>query len=137
MGQGADMNMTKPVLSVIWEVLARIQEMVGIIQQLSVFVSQRLTFLTNYQKAYTNLIATIPQIASGDTILGDANVETRNNQLGNYRQTLTSYRDQLTAQSKGVQSYLDTLSQASSNSLNQGGALLTMLNGLLSIIRAP
>lgn len=142
MGQGADMNLTKPVLSIIWEVLARIQEMVGIVQQLSVFVSQRLTFLTNYQKAYTNLIASIPTIKAGAAVLGgaatgDEVASTRNAQLGNYRTTLSSYRDQITAQSKGVQSYLDTLSQASSNSLNQGGALLTMLNGLLSIIRAP
>lgn len=134
-GQNSGLDVGKPVLSVIWEVLARIQEMVGIVQQLSVFVSQRLTFLTNYQKAYTNLITTIPTITSTDPILATG-ADNRNAQLNNYRTTLVSYRDQITASSKGVQSYLDTLSQASSNTLNQGGALLTMLNGLLTILRS-
>lgn len=136
-GQNSQFNLSKPILGIIWEVLARIQQMVNIIQQLSVYVSQYLTFLTHYQTAYTNLIATIPTIASGTDIVGGTDtVETRNTQLGNYRTTLASYRDQITATSKGAQSYLDTLSQASSNSLNQGGALITMLNGLLTIIHA-
>lgn len=136
-GQAAKFtNLSTPTLGIIWEVLARIQQMVNIIQQLSVYVSQYLTFLTHYQTAYTNLIATIPTFSSTTPVVGDANVDTRNQQLSNYRSTLSSYRDQITATSKGAQSYLDTLSQASSNALNQGGALLTMLNGLLTIIHA-
>lgn len=133
--QNSGFEIEKPVLSIIWEVLARIKQMVDIVQQLSVYVSQRLTFLTNYQKAYTNLIATIPTVSANDEILGSTATE-RNAPLNNYRTTLASYRDQITAASKGVQSYLDTLSQASSNSLNQGGALITMMNGLLTILRS-
>lgn len=135
LGQASGFNLTQPTLSIIWEVLSRLQQMNNIIQQLSVYVSNYLSFLTRYQKAYTNLIADIPTFAANTPIVGD-NVDTRNQQLSNYRTTLSSYRDQITATSKGVQSYLDTLSQASSNTLNQGGALLTMLNGLLTIIHA-
>lgn len=133
--QNSGFDLEKPTLSIIWEVLARIKQMVDIVQQLSVYVSQRLTFLTNYQKAYTNLIATIPTVTANDPIIG-SDATSKNAQLNNYRTTLASYRDQITAASKGVQSYLDTLSQASSNSLNQGGALITMMNGLLTILRS-
>jgi hypothetical protein len=128
-------------LTVIWKVFNLCVQVIANLETLSTVASGQLNFLTNYQEAYTNLMAQIPVFTAGDgSPFGgtDSTSAEARQELNPKNQTLTqnlqSYRDLLGDQAQTVQSNLNQLNQSVNQQSSLCDSILQEMNTILSSI---
>lgn len=131
--QAASATDYQPKLEIIWQVFATILEMIGIIQKVTAISAQRLSFLTNYQTAYTDLIAKIPTLLNNQPFDSD-NTSQLNAKLQAFADSLRSYRGVVSDSSKSLQSSVNGLNESGTQQSNLASNILQQMNSLLSTI---
>lgn len=129
-------------LLVIDRILRLLLSITDTLQRLSATQAERLTFLTNWQRAYTNLIAELPQYSKGDgSVLGlndDAaakeNRQTANTQFNSLLETLRSRRGLVQDAAKQMQTTINQTQDAANQQTQMATSLLQQLSTILSQI---
>ncbi len=125
-------------MSIIWVVFKLTVDMIGSLEKLSTVIAGRLNFLTNYQKAYTDLMAQIPVFTKGDgSVFGgtDESSASARQDLNPKNQTLTqnlqSYRDLIGDQAKQIQSNLNQLNESVNQQSSLADSILQQMDTIL------
>lgn len=140
-------------LLVIDRILRLLIEMVGVLQRISASQAQRLTFLTVWQQAYTELLIDIPTFTQGDgspidgtTIVdGSGSAEDQKKSQREYRNSATTEMQALTErvrarrsavqdEAKQLQTTINQSQDAGNQQAQMGTALLQQLATILSQI---
>lgn len=131
--QGTIMANGTPRLEILWQIFATILDMIQVIQKTTAISAQRLGFLTNYQKAYTELIAQIPTFLNGQPFTADETGPI-NSKLQAFAENLRSFRGIITDDSKSLQSSVNGLNESGNQQANLATDLLQQMSSLLSTI---
>ncbi len=130
-----------PRLAIIWKVFALVVAMIGVIQKIAAVYADRLTGLSNWDTAYTNLIANIPVFTVGDSspFSGDSSDDaSKRQELNNKNQTLSQnlqgYRSLVESTEKGVQSQVNNMNDAVNSQSDLGTSLLQEMQTILASI---
>lgn len=137
---------TKRVL-VIDRVLRLLILMIDIMQRISASQAQRLTFLTNWQQAYTDLITQVPQFAQGDgTPLGGAAGQDDTGAMKAFRnkdanphmqavlEKVRARRSSVQDEAKQTQTTINSSQDAANQQTQMATSLLQQLSTILSQI---
>lgn len=126
------------LMTIINDVFDLAVQMIGTLQNIAAAVAQRLNFLTQYQKAYTELMAKIPVFTKGDgSPFGGTNdkaasarqeLNPKNQVLS---QNLQSFRDQLSDQAKAVQSTVNQLNDQVNQQSSLADSILQEMSTIL------
>jgi hypothetical protein len=134
---------------VIDRVLRLLIMMIDILQRISATQAQRLTFLTNWQEAYTDLLTQVPQFAQGDGsplgVGGDEDDEAaaaakafRNNDVNPHMQNILenvrARRSAVQDEAKQMQTSINSSQDASNQQTQMATSLLQQLSTILSQI---
>lgn len=120
-----------PKLDILWKVFALIVTMITSIQKVTAIEAQRIGFLTNYQKAYTELISAIPTFAAGHPFDDPTSVNSQNQA---WAESLRAFQGVVTDSSKGLQSSVNTLNQASQDQATVATNMLQQMQSIMQII---
>ncbi len=140
---GADSMMGNhgPRLAIIWKVFALVVSMIGVIQKVASVYADRLSKLSQWDTAYTNLIADIPVFTVGDSspFSGDSSDDaTERQELNNKNQTLSQnlqgYRSLVESTEKGVQSNVNNLNDSVNSQSDLATSLLQEMQTILNAI---
>ena len=130
-----------PRLAIIWKVFALVVSMIGVIQKVAAVYADRLTKLSQWDTAYTNLISDVPVFTLGDStpFSGDSSEDaTERQELNNKNQTLSQnlqgYRSLVENTEKGVQSKVNNLNDAVNAQADLGTSLLQQMQTILGSI---
>lgn len=131
--QGTMLANSGPKLAILWSLFFLILEMIQSIQKVTAIEAQRLGYLTNYQKAYTELISQIPTLTNGQPF-SSSFTGTANAKLQAFAENLRSFRGVQTDESKGLQSSVNGLNESGNQQANLATDLLQQMSSLLSTI---
>ncbi len=128
-----------PQLSIIWKVFALVVSMIGVIQNVAAAYAGRLTAFSNWDSAYTSLIANIPVFTVGDSSPfsgNDSSSASTRQELNNLNQTLSQnlqgYRSLVENTEKNIQSTVNNMNDAVNTQANLGTSLLQEMQTILS-----
>ena len=113
-------------MDIMWKIFNLAVSMIGTLQGIATVEAERLSFLTNYQKSYTDLMNSIPVFAANDGTIFSSNSAARqdlNPKNQTYTQNLQAYRTILQNQAQTLQSNINQLNDA----INQQGSLCTSI----------
>lgn len=128
-------------LNIMWKLFRLVVEMIGTLQKVASVVAQRLSFLTTYQKAYTDLMATIPVFTKGDdSPFGgtDDDAASARQELNPKNQVLTenlrSFRTILSDEAKALQSNVNQLNESVNQQASLADSILQEMSTILQSI---
>lgn len=120
------------------DIFSKILNMIGALQNAAAVQANRLSFLSGWQKAYTNLAANIPVFTSGSGAFGtktDDKLRGELNQLNsNYAATVQNRQSVVGDDAKALQSNVNQSNDAVNQQSNLGTAILQELGTLLAAI---
>jgi hypothetical protein len=121
-------------------VLGLLIKMIGIIQKSAISQSNRLGFLTDWQRAYTQTANNIKPFTANDAPFGgggDGDIRDRadiNQKLQAYAENLRSFRSIVEDESKQVQSFINQSTEAANQQANLGTAILQEFSTILQAL---
>ncbi|MEX2305409.1 MAG: hypothetical protein WD595_04390 [Waddliaceae bacterium] len=118
-------------------IMRLIISMIEVIQQISISQAERLTFLSKWQQAYTQVLNQIPILAKGDGIAFSENDEQRNEfntKANRLIEIVRARRQVIVDDSKSHQSTVNQSSDAVTQQVNIGTAILQQLSTLIGAI---
>lgn len=128
-------------LTILWKIFRLVVDMIGTLQQVATVLARRLSYLTTYQKAYTDLMATIPVFTKGDSSpFGGSSTSAGDNrqELNPKNQTLTenlrSFRTILSDQAKALQANINQLNESVNQQASLADAILQQMSTILQSI---
>jgi hypothetical protein len=121
-------NTSSARVAVIDRILRLLIEMVDVIQRIAASQAERLTFLTSWQRAYTDLLSQIP-------VFTNANVrDALNQKIEPFQESIRSQRSLVQDDSKAIQSVINQSQDAANQQTNIGTALLQQLSTITAAI---
>jgi hypothetical protein len=127
---------------VIDRILRLLVEMVDVLQRISAAQAQRLSFLTNWQQAYTELVTDVPQFAQGDGSPleggGKGPKAFRNNDVNPHMQAILekvrARRSNVQDEAKQMQTTINQTQDAANQQTQMATSLLQQLSTILGQI---
>lgn len=131
-------NNSASEVAVIDRILRLLIEMVGILQNISASQADRLTFLTNWQRAYTELLSDVPVFttagSSGPLRVSEAVRDELNAKIGPYQENIRANRSLVQDDSKAMQSVINQSQDAANQQTNIGSSILQQLSTIVAAI---
>ncbi len=131
---------TDTELLVIDRILRLLISIIDILQRVSAVQANRLGFLTDWQSAYTDQLADVPQFAQGDDPLGGGNTDQKNfrSEMNARMQAITekirAWRSAVQDQAKAMQSTINQSQDAANQQTQMSTSIIQQLSTILSQI---
>lgn len=125
---------SEPSFQIFWKLFELVVEMIGTLQKAAAVLSQRLLFLSTYQKAYTEMINAIPIFTTPTPFSSENDVSELNQKNDILRENLRSLRGLLSDDSKALQTNTSQLNDAVDQESNLAAGLLQQYSSIISTI---